>query len=205
MEFRLLGCIEHSVADTMMRELQQQRVDDESGDIILILEHPEVVTIGPRARKEGVTIPSDYASNDVDRGGGITWHGPGQIVVYPIIRWRQDDEKNVAQIISKIEEWIITALGHSGIVAGRDKRMQGVWVEGHKVASIGLSFLRWVSRHGFTINHDTPPGRVEGISGCGLGAEVTTSLSQLGHMVSKEKLIESLISTSEACLNRNIS
>jgi len=205
MEFRLLGHIEHSVADTMMRELQQQRVANQTEDVILIMEHPEVVTIGPRARKEGVSIPDDYTCNDVDRGGGITWHGPGQVVVYPIIHWQQEDEKNVAQIINKIENWIISTLMKIGVTGVRDQRMQGVWVDGHKVASIGLSFLRWVSRHGFTINHDTPEGRVEGISGCGLGAEVTTSLSRLGHKVSKEELLDSLISTAESCLNRNIS
>ncbi len=205
MEFRLLGRIEHSVADSLMRELQQQRVAGQTEDVILILEHPEVVTIGPRARKEGVAIPEDYQCNEVDRGGGITWHGPGQVVVYPIIHWQQEDENNVSQIINKIEGWIITALAKIGVDGKRDKRMQGVWVDGHKVASIGLSFLRWVSRHGFTINHNTPEGRVEGISGCGLGAEVTTSLSQLGHDVNEEAVIDSLISTAESCLNRNIS
>ncbi len=90
-------------------------------------------------------------------------HGtaPGQLVVYPIIHWNKDDERSVSDIISKIESWVIAGLETLGIVGYRDERMQGVWVDDKKICSIGLSFLRWVSRHGFTINYDTPIGRVE--------------------------------------------
>lgn len=205
MEIRILGMMEHSDADALMRQLQRERVEDLIEDTILMLEHPEVVTIGPRARKEGVVIPEGYQSQDVDRGGGITWHGPGQLVIYPIIRWRQDDEKSVAQIINKLENWIINTLAEYSIKATRDERMQGVWVDGHKICSIGLSFLHWVSRHGLTVNIDTPPGRVEAVSGCGLGADVTTSLKSLGYSLEINDFIESLNNTVEKCLGRNIS
>ena len=81
--------------------------------------------------------------------------------------------------------------------------MQGVWVDGHKIASIGLSFLRWVSRHGFTINVDTPAGRVENLSGCGMSPKTTTSLNALGHEVKEIGIINSLLKTSEEVLGRN--
>ena len=82
--------------------------------------------------------------------------------------------------------------------------MQGVWVDGKKISSIGLSFLRWTSRHGLTINYDTPESRVEQLSGCGLDAQTTTSLSRLGYNVTFEQLKEGLISTMLKYLNREL-
>ncbi len=167
-DIRNLGVVEYTDALKLMSTLQQQRINNEIPDTILFLEHPEIVTVGPRARNDGIAPPSDYRSHPVDRGGGLTWHGPGQLVVYPIVLWNQDDEKSVADIISKIESWVIAALNELGIEGYRDDRMQGVWVDEKKICSIGLSFLRWVSRHGFTINYDTPQDRVENLAGCGL-------------------------------------
>ena len=198
-----LGVIKFSEADALMRKMQKQRVADEIEDTLLICEHPEVVTIGPKARNDGIQAPADYLTVDVDRGGGLTWHGEGQIVIYPIIHWNQVDEANVSQIIHKLEEWIITALSEHKISATRDERMQGVWVDGHKVASIGLSFLRWVSRHGFTINVDTPAGRVENLAGCGMSPKTTTSLNALGHVVKEVEIIDSLLKKSGEVLGRN--
>ena len=80
--------------------------------------------------------------------------------------------------------------------------MQGVWVGEKKICSIGLSFLRWVSRHGFTINYDTPIGRVENLAGCGLTESTTTSLNRLNHSVSRHELEQALLSTYHHCLNR---
>ena len=139
----------------------------------------------------------------MDRGGGLTWHGPGQIVAYPIFKWNYDDERSVAFIIEKIEAWVIRALDKVGISGTRDERMQGVWVEGRKICSIGLSFLRWTSRHGFTINLNTPEGRVEGIAGCGLEQATTTSLSVLGYDVSNEAMVSSLLTTMRESLQRS--
>ena len=163
-DIRILGIVEYTDALELMSALQQQRINEEIPDTILFLEHPEIVTVGPRARNDGIAPPSDYKSHPVDRGGGLTWHGPGQLVVYPIIHWNKDDERSVSDIISKIESWVIAGLETLGIVGYRDERMQGVWVDEKKICSIGLSFLRWVSRHGFTINYDTPNGRVENLA-----------------------------------------
>jgi lipoyl(octanoyl) transferase len=123
-------------------------------------------------------------------------------VVYPIIHWNQDDEKSVADIISKIESWVIAALEGLGIKGYRDKRMQGVWVDGKKICSIGLSFLRWVSRHGFTINYDTPIGRVENLAGCGLQESTTTSLRELGFETTRTDIENALLEMQSVCLNR---
>lgn len=194
--------IEYNKAVEMMSKLQMQRIKDEISDTLLILEHPEIVTVGPRARNDGIHPPADYATQAVDRGGGLTWHGPGQLVVYPIIHWDKDDENSVAAIIYKLETWVIESLATLGIEGYRDERMQGVWVEEKKICSIGLSFLRWVSRHGFTINYNTPRGRVENLAGCGLSESTTTSLNRLNHSVSRQDIEQALLSTYHHCLSR---
>lgn len=193
-----LGIISHSDADQIMREMQQKRIADQIIDTLLICEHEEIVTIGPRARNDGISPPSDYATAPVDRGGGLTWHGPGQLVLYPIFKWDQDGESNVKAIISILEDWVIDALSTHNIQGVRDDRMQGVWIGGNKICSIGLSFLRWTSRHGLTINCNTPPGRVEMVSGCGLGQDTTTSLSALGYEISKDDILDSLLKQTSA-------
>ena len=197
-----LGVTQYEEAFLLMKELQQKRIDDKISDTLIFLQHPEVVTVGPRARNDGVMPPSDYPSFPVDRGGGLTWHGPGQLVAYPIFKWNKDNEKSVAQIISKLENWIIEALKSLKIESNTDDRMQGVWVKGKKISSIGLSFLRWTSRHGFTINYDTPESRVEGLAGCGLDTDTTTCLSRMGYEVSIEQLKEKLIQTMPLVLDR---
>ena len=201
---RILGIVEYTDALELMSTLQQQRISDEIPDTILFLEHPEIVTVGPRARNDGIQPPSDYRSHPVDRGGGLTWHGPGQLVVYPIIHWNKEDEKSVTDIISKIESWVIAALETLGIRGYRDERMQGVWVDGKKICSIGLSFLRWVSRHGFTINYDTPKGRVENLAGCGLEESTTTSLNKLAYTITEAALKDALMNTCEVVLERKL-
>ena len=201
-DIRNLGIVEYTDALELMSTLQQQRINNEIPDTILFLEHPEIVTFGPRARNDGIAPPSDYKSHPVDRGGGLTWHGPGQLVVYPIIHWNKDDEKSVADIISKIESWVIAALELLGIEGYRDERMQGVWVNNKKICSIGLSFLRWVSRHGFTINYNTPEGRVENLAGCGLSEATTTSLSRLEYSIGRDALVQALLQMMSTILDR---
>ena len=197
-----LGETDYSEAIETMNLLQKQRINDEIDDTLLILSHPEVVTIGPRARNDGVKPPASYDSVSVDRGGGLTWHGPGQVVFYPIFKWDLSGEDSVAKIISLIESWVINSLNILGIKAHRDDRMQGVWVDNKKICSIGLSFLRWTSKHGFSINFDTPAGRVEGLQGCGLGENITTSLSTLGYQISNNEIVDCVIKSMAESVSR---
>ena len=203
-DIRYEGIVDYEAATGLMKSLQKQRIEEEINDTMLILEHPEIVTVGPRARNDGISAPPGYETFPVDRGGGLTWHGEGQIVCYPIFKWNLDGEDSVASIISKIEDWVISSLTELDIPARKDERMQGVWVGQHKICSIGLSFLRWTSRHGFTINVDTPPGRVENLSGCGLGAATTTSLARLGYKITKKEIISVLLDSIEYSINRKI-
>ena len=87
-ELRVLraGVVDHHIMAEAMREMQQQRIDDEVPDTLILVEHPEVVTVGPKAVRDGVEVQG-YPTSPTDRGGGITWHGPGQLVAYPIVKW----------------------------------------------------------------------------------------------------------------------
>ncbi|RJU93534.1 MAG: lipoyl(octanoyl) transferase [Candidatus Poseidoniales archaeon] len=202
LDVRDLGVVSYSEAQVLMRELQQQRIKGAIPDTLLILSHPEVVTVGPRARNDGIQPPSDYETVAVDRGGGLTWHGPGQIVGYPIFKWgEREGEASVADIIHIIEGWLIDTLARFDVLGVRDDRMQGVWVDGRKVCSIGLSFLRWVSRHGFSVNLNTPTGRVENVAGCGLSADTTTSLANLGYDINAEAFLETLLEVVRSTLH----
>ena len=87
-----IGKISHSDADELMRIMQAKRIEDEIIDTLLICEHDEIVTVGPRARNDGILPPEGYTTSAVDRGGGLTWHGPGQIVAYPIFKWDLEGE-----------------------------------------------------------------------------------------------------------------
>jgi len=191
-----------------MRVLQKKRINDEIIDTIILVEHPEIVTVGPKAVRDGVVISGEYSQSIVDRGGGITWHGPGQLVLYPIIKWNSE-EQSVRGIINKMENLVIKTLEDLGIKGYRDPAMMGVWVDEKKVCSIGLAFLHWVSRHGFALNYATPGQRIENLACCGMDLGVTTSLDKLGYRmnqngdeITRELIEETILSNIELILKR---
>ena len=195
------GNAAHPDVDRLMIGLQEQRIDDKIPDTLIFVEHPEIVTIGRRGMLDGLEAPDGFASSNVDRGGGITWHGPGQLVGYPVFKWQ---EESIRKVITTIEEWIIISLDKLGIKALRNEAMQGVWYEDQKIASIGLAFSKWVSRHGFDINLATPPGRIESVEGCGLPVGKHTSLSQFGFDISIKQMQDILIETMPQVLGRKV-
>ena len=191
----------HQEVDNLMIDLQQKRIKDEIKDTLIFVEHPEIVTVGRRGMLDNLQAPDGFDSSSVDRGGGLTWHGPGQLVGYPIFRWK---EESVRTVITTIEEWILVSLSRFDIQGNRDETMQGVWFEGHKIASIGLAFSKWVSRHGFDINLDTPEGRIESVEGCGLPLGKHTSLSKFGYNISIDQMQAALIETMPMILGRQV-
>ena len=194
------GMVEHTVMADEMKSLQQLRIDDKIPDTIIMVEHPEIVTVGPKAIRDGVVVEG-YPTVTTDRGGGITWHGPGQLVGYPVFKWQ---EESIRKVITMIEEWIIISLDKLGIKTVRNEAMQGVWYEDQKIASIGLAFSKWVSRHGFDINLATPPGRIESVEGCGLPVGKHTSLSQFGFDISIKQMQDLLIESMPQVLGRKV-
>tara|TARA_B110000003_G_scaffold210581_1_gene209541 strand:- start:1220 stop:1822 length:603 start_codon:yes stop_codon:yes gene_type:complete len=188
--------------------MQKKRIRDKIPDTIILVEHPEIVTIGPKAVRDGVTVTNDYSQSIVDRGGGITWHGPGQLVLYPIIKW-ESNEQSIKGIISKMEQLVIKTLEDLNIIGYRDPAMMGVWVDDKKICSIGLAFLHWVSRHGLAVNYATPGDRIENLPCCGMEIGKTTSLDKLGYgytpngeKITRRLLEKTILSNIELILDR---
>ena len=195
------GHCTHAEVDAVMQKMQRQRIAGEIQDTLIFVEHPEVITVGRRAKIDDISAPTGYASREVDRGGGITWHGPGQLVGYPIFHWQ---EESVRKVITLIEEWIIQSLTSFGVKAERNPAMMGVWLDGLKIGSIGLQFSQWVSRHGFDVNLATPGDRLQAVEGCGLPAGRHTSLATLGHDVSMDAMEAIMLAKMPEILGREM-
>jgi lipoyl(octanoyl) transferase len=183
-QLRELGRIDYSKAFELQRQLVAERKQGLIGDQLLLLEHPHVVTLGRNGHREHLLASEEILSQagvsfyPTDRGGDITYHGPGQLVGYPILdlrEWKRD----VVGYVRAIEQVIIDMLGEYGIAAGRIPKLTGVWVEERKVAAIGVHISRWVTSHGFALNVNTDLSYFQYIVPCGLTKPVT-SMAQLG-------------------------
>ena len=198
------GVLEHVIVDGWMKRMQAERVAGNIEDVVLFNEHPAVITVGRRAQHDGYEALAHIPHEEVDRGGGITYHGPGQLIVYPIIAWQGLQEQSVRTVTSRLEAWVIAAFADLGIQGRRDERMQGVWVDGNKIASIGLAFYKWVSRYGISINVTTEQGVVENLRGCGLEEGTSTSLSALGHTCTIDEMTSALFEHAPHAIHREI-
>jgi lipoyl(octanoyl) transferase len=161
-----LGLAPYAETLARQRELAAERLAGRIGDTLLLCEHPPVVTLGRSAKPEHVTVPLPAGVDlfEVERGGDVTFHGPGQLVGYPIIDLRQH-RQDLHWYLREIEATLIDALSTFGIAAKRRAGLTGVWTEGdRKIASIGVHARQWVTWHGFALN-------------------VTTDLSYFGLMV----------------------
>jgi len=196
-EFHDLGRLGYQQALELQQELVSQRKQGLIPDQLLIVEHPHVITLGRNA-KEGHVLASPeilekagielHATN---RGGDVTYHGPGQIVGYPIFdlrEWKRD----VVAYVRAIEEAIIRALAEFQITGERDPQATGVWVGGAKVAAIGVHLSRWVTSHGFALNVDTDLNYFRYIVPCGLTKPVA-SMRELGCRASRQQVTDALL------------
>ncbi|HJZ96720.1 MAG TPA: lipoyl(octanoyl) transferase LipB [Candidatus Solibacter sp.] len=191
---RQLGRVDYGRA----LELQQQAASDRkqglAGDQLMLLEHPHVITLGRNGHMENLLASHEILSRagisfyPTDRGGDITYHGPGQLVGYPILdlrEWKRD----VGAYVRAIEQCIIDTLGEYGIEAVRVPKCTGVWVDGRKIAAIGVHLSRWVTSHGFALNVSTDLSYFQYIVPCGLTKPVT-SMAALGVRASKDEVSE---------------
>jgi len=195
-ELRDLGRLGYTEAFDIQRQLVEQRKQNLISDQLLIVEHPHVITLGRNGRLDNLLASEDVLRragiefHPTDRGGDITYHGPGQIVGYPIFdlrEWKRD----VVAYVRAIEQAIIDALGEFGIQAGRLDGCTGVWVSGKKVAAIGVHISRWVTSHGFALNHRTDLSYFQYIVPCGLTKPVT-SMRELGADASRDQVVAAL-------------
>jgi lipoyl(octanoyl) transferase len=180
----------------LQRELHARRVAGEIPDACLLLEHPPVYTAGKRTSPADRPVGDPGASViDVDRGGKITWHGPGQLVGYPIVAL--DEPVDVIGYVRAVEEALIRTCADAGLAAERVDGRSGVWVRtggsDRKVAAIGIRVARGVTMHGFALNCDNDMSWFEKIVPCGISDASVTSLSaELGRAVSVSDVLESV-------------
>jgi lipoyl(octanoyl) transferase len=179
-DVRLVGTIDYLEAWELQRGLAHARADGTSPDTLLLLEHPSVYTAGKRTEPED--RPSDGTEViDVDRGGKITWHGPGQLVGYPIIML--DDPIDVVHYVRRLEEALITVCTQLGVRTGRVEGRSGVWIAAdergieRKIAAIGIRVQRGVTMHGLELNCNADLTAFDKIVPCGLRDAGVTSLS----------------------------
>jgi lipoate-protein ligase B len=180
-----LGMVPYKVALNLQQELKQARAEGKISDVILLLEHPSVFTVGRFRGGEDIIVPPETLAREgiavfhTDRGGGITYHGPGQLVGYPIVNLKENG-LGVREYIWKLEAAIIKMLLALGIQGYRLAGCPGVWASGKKVCSIGIHVSRGITAHGFALNvtNDLRYFK-EYIRPCGLQGEVMTSISTL--------------------------
>lgn len=166
-------------------------------DVVLFLEHPATITLGRRPAGEGAVLSAaDVPVIAVERGGEATWHAPGQLVVYPIVQL-PPERRDLRAALRALEDAVIDTLSGLGLQPGRDARNTGVWIDGHKVCSIGIAVREWVTWHGLALNVDVDLAGFARIRPCGFGADVMTRLAD--HLTPSPTL-EALIPPLQASL-----
>jgi len=194
--FQDLGRLGWAQAFEIQQQLVARRKAGEISDQLIVVEHPHVVTVGRNGHEENLLASPDVLlrtgieMHHTDRGGDVTYHGPGQVVGYPIMDLR-DWKRDVGAYVRAIEQMLIDTLGDFGIVATREPGLTGVWTEGAKIAAIGVHLSRWVTSHGFALNVTTDLQYFGYIIPCGLTKPVT-SMQQLGVDAPRQDVIERL-------------
>ena len=177
------GRVPYDRALDWQRTLAAARIDGRlEADVLLLLEHPPVVTLGRTAREAHVLRSDDLEVVEVERGGDVTFHGPGQLVGYPIFDLRGPPyRQDLHWYLRTLEDALIVALAELGIPAERNAGYTGVWTRGRKIASIGVHVKQWVTWHGFALNVTTDLAQFERIVPCGIpGVEMTSVERETG-------------------------
>ena len=180
-----LGVLDYAAALQLQREKVGLRKAGAVPDTLLLLEHPHVYTLGRNARRENLLVSSRQLTElgaqvyETDRGGDVTYHGPGQLVGYPILDLTKH-RRDLSWYIRSLEEVFIGVAGDFGIRAGRLAGSPGVWVGNEKLVAMGVHVSSWITSHGFAFNVNTDLGYFDGIVPCGLRDKGVTSLRKLG-------------------------
>ncbi len=205
-----LGIIEYEKSLQLQNSLVLARIAGEIPDTLLFLQHPPVITIGGSGKEEDIIAPKDLLDDEgisvfhTDRGGGVTYHGPGQLVGYLIFNL-QNKGKDIHQFVRNLEEVIIQTLATFSIPAHGDPQYPGVWVGRDKICALGIRVSRWVTKHGFALNVNTDPRYFKLIIPCGIKDRQVTSMSQLlGHDVAFEDVTSCILKQCAEVFNIDI-
>jgi lipoyl(octanoyl) transferase len=201
LEIRRLGVVPYAEALEMQARLVEERKAGRIPDQLLLLEHPPVITLGARVRQDrshvlappGVLAGAGIQLFEAGRGGDVTYHGPGQLVGYPILDLRPD-RCDVHRYVRDLEAVMIAAAAAFGVVADRLPGLTGAWVGQNKLAAIGVRVSRWVTSHGFAFNAATELSHFDLIVPCGIRDKGVTSLARLlGRPVTVAEVADALI------------
>ena len=194
-----LGVIDYGEAYHIQKRLWSQKIAGQAADALLLLEHPPTVTIGKSGKLENLLVTKEELDKEgislffTDRGGDITYHGPGQLVVYPIIDLKNRG-KDIPRYVHDLEEVVIRTLADLSIEAQGDEENIGVWVGKDKIAAIGVSVRKWITMHGLALNVNPILEHFSLINPCGLLDKGVTSIAQvLSRDLPMEAVIQSLV------------
>jgi len=199
-EVRRLGCVSYGEALDLQKTLVDERRAGCVPDLLLLLQHPPVITLGVRRGSRSHVIASDgqlamhgIEVHEAGRGGDVTYHGPGQIVGYPILDLRPD-RCDVHRYVRDLEEVMIRVCADYGIAAHRVDGLSGAWVGTEKIGAIGVRISRWITSHGFAFNVNTRLEDFQLIVPCGIADRGVTSLGKLlGEELSIEEVEDRFI------------
>ncbi|MCZ6805517.1 MAG: lipoyl(octanoyl) transferase LipB [Deltaproteobacteria bacterium] len=198
MLFCKLGTIGYEEAHALQKELQAKRIAGEIGDTVLLLEHYPVVTLGRSATEQHVLASRETLEargvtvHEVGRGGDVTYHGPGQLVAYPIIDLKPD-RRDVRKYVWSLEETMIQTCADFGLDASRTEGLNGAWIGDRKVGAVGVRISRWVTMHGLALNANTDLSHFDLIVPCGIQDKEVTSIStELDRQVRVDEVTEPL-------------
>ncbi|NIR49349.1 lipoyl(octanoyl) transferase LipB [candidate division KSB1 bacterium] len=178
------GVLDYQTAWDLQKALHRDRVNKLAQDTLILTEHPHTYTLGKSGHEENLVAKESMLNQNgiqvfrIDRGGDITYHGPGQIVGYPILDLH-DYYLDVHRFLRDLEDVLIQTLAEFDITAGRVEGLTGVWVDGAKIAAIGIKVSRWVTMHGFAFNVNTALKYFGNIIPCGISNKQVTSMEKI--------------------------
>lgn len=194
-----INLIDYKEAWDLQKNVLEARSNNLIDDTFFLLEHYNTYTLGRVADKKHLISSDSFLKlnkisvYEIDRGGDITYHGPGQIVGYPVINL-SDWQKDTHKYLRALEEVIIKTCDYYGIIAGRNNEYTGVWIENRKIAAIGIKVKKWVTMHGFAFNVNTNLSLFNGIIPCGIDDKEVTSLNkELGKKIEIREVKEILL------------
>lgn len=209
LQVRALGSLPYGEGLTLQEELVQRRKSDEIPDQLLLLEHPHVITLGTASHEEHLLLsPVEREALgiqlfDVGRGGDVTYHGPGQLVGYPVLDLKPD-RRDLHRYLRDLEQVLILALDSFGIQSGRETGLTGVWAPEGKLAAIGVRVSSgWITSHGFALNVDPDLSYFSSIIPCGIHDRPVTSMAELlGRRITVQEVLPSVIRAFEETFQR---